>query len=75
VVKPEGKGPLGRPRGRWVFNVKNDLVEIGLAWRGLGCSGSRYEQVERSCICSIEPRGSIQCWEAIKWFNSQWPLE
>jgi hypothetical protein len=25
VGKPEGKRPLGRPRGRWVDNIKMDL--------------------------------------------------
>jgi hypothetical protein len=29
VGKPEGKRPLGRPRRRWVNNMKMDLVEIG----------------------------------------------
>jgi hypothetical protein len=29
VVKPEGKRPLGRPRHRWVDNIKMDLREIG----------------------------------------------
>jgi hypothetical protein len=32
VGKPEGKGPLGRPRSRWVYNIKIDLREIG--WDG-----------------------------------------
>jgi hypothetical protein len=27
--KPEGKIPLGRPRRRWVNNIKIDLREIG----------------------------------------------
>jgi hypothetical protein len=27
--KPEGRGPLGRPRRRWVDNIKMDLIEIG----------------------------------------------
>jgi hypothetical protein len=27
---PEGKRPLGRPRRRWVDNIKMDLREIGL---------------------------------------------
>jgi hypothetical protein len=26
--KPEGKSPLGRPRRRWVDNIKMDLREI-----------------------------------------------
>jgi hypothetical protein len=29
VEKPEGKRPLGRPRCRWVDNIKIDLREIG----------------------------------------------
>jgi hypothetical protein len=29
VGKPEGKRPPGRPRRRWVDNVKMDLREIG----------------------------------------------
>jgi hypothetical protein len=29
VEKPEGKGPLRRPRRRWVNNIKIDLREIG----------------------------------------------
>jgi hypothetical protein len=31
VGKPEGKRPLGRPRYRWVVNIKMDLLEIGLS--------------------------------------------
>jgi hypothetical protein len=34
VGKPEGKRPLGRPRRRWVDNIKMDLREIG--WDGMG---------------------------------------
>jgi hypothetical protein len=29
VGKPEGKGPLGRPRPRWENNIKVDLQEVG----------------------------------------------
>jgi hypothetical protein len=29
VGKPEGKKPLGRPRRRWVDNIKMDLREVG----------------------------------------------
>jgi hypothetical protein len=29
VGKPEGKGPLGRPRRRWDNNIKMDLQEVG----------------------------------------------
>jgi hypothetical protein len=31
--KPEEKRPLGRPRHRWVDNIKMDLREIG--WDGM----------------------------------------
>jgi hypothetical protein len=32
VGKPEGKRPLGRPKRRWVDNIKMDLRKIG--WDG-----------------------------------------
>jgi hypothetical protein len=38
VGKPEGKRPLGRPRRRWIDNIKMDLLERGLNvvdWIGL----------------------------------------
>ena len=35
--KSEGKRPLGRPRRRWVDNIRNDLQEGGCGiWTGLG---------------------------------------
>jgi hypothetical protein len=33
VGKLGGKRPLGRPRRRWVYNIKIDLREIG--WDGM----------------------------------------
>ena len=38
VGKPEGKSPMGRPRRRWVDNIKMDLQEVGcryMDWIGL----------------------------------------
>ena len=32
VGKPEGKGPLGRPRRRWEDNIKMDLQEVDGGW-------------------------------------------
>jgi hypothetical protein len=35
VGKPEGKRPLGRPRRRWVDNIRTNLREIewcGMDW-------------------------------------------
>jgi hypothetical protein len=28
VGKPDGKSPLGRPRRRWLYNIKMDLRDI-----------------------------------------------
>ena len=36
--KPERKSPLGRPRRRWVDNIRMDLQEVGCGhvdWNGL----------------------------------------
>ena len=38
VGKPEGRRPLGRPRRRWVDNIRMDLQEVGcgyMDWIGL----------------------------------------
>jgi hypothetical protein len=45
VGKPEGKRPLGRPRRRWIDNIKMDLLEIGvnvadwMVWLRIGTGG------------------------------------
>ena len=37
VGKPEGKRPLGRPKRRWVNNIRTDLQEVDVGiWTGLG---------------------------------------
>jgi hypothetical protein len=33
LEKPEGKRPLGRPKRRWMDNIKINLKEIG--WGGM----------------------------------------
>jgi hypothetical protein len=43
VGKPEGKRPLGRPRRRWINNIKMDLLEIGWSVVDLiGLAQDRY---------------------------------
>jgi hypothetical protein len=45
VGKPEGKRPVGRPRRRWIGNIKMDLLEIGLCvvyWIGLAQDRYRW---------------------------------
>jgi hypothetical protein len=52
VGKPEGKRPLGRPRRRWMDNIKIDLLEIGLSvvdWIGL--AQDRYRR--RALVNSV----------------------
>jgi hypothetical protein len=43
VGNPEGKRPLGRPRRRWIDNIKMDLLEIGVSvvdWIGVALVNS-----------------------------------
>jgi hypothetical protein len=49
VGKPEGKRPLGRPRRRWVDNIKMDVLEIG--WGSVDCNAGKLS----SCyiICGL----------------------
>ena len=42
VGKPEGRRPRGKPRRRWVDNIRMALQEVGI-WTGLGWS--RIERV------------------------------
>jgi hypothetical protein len=45
VGKPEGRRPLGRPRRRWIYNIKIELLEIGLGgvdWIGLAQDRYRW---------------------------------
>ena len=45
VGKPEGKRPLGRPRRRWVDNIRMDLQEVGcgyMDWIGLAKDRDRW---------------------------------
>jgi hypothetical protein len=45
VGKPKGKRPLGRPRRRWVDNIRMDLQEVGCGyvdWIGLAQDTDRW---------------------------------
>jgi hypothetical protein len=53
VRKPEGKRPLGRPRRRWMDNIKIDVIEIGLSivdWIGLGQDRYRWRALVNSVM-------------------------
>ena len=62
VGKPEGKRPLGRPRRRWVDNIRMDLQEVGGGmWVcGLDWAGPGEGQVADACECGNEPSDSIK---------------
>ena len=48
VGKPEGKRPLGRPRRRWVDNIRIDLHEVGceyVDWIGLAQDRYRWRSL------------------------------
>jgi hypothetical protein len=62
--KPEGRRPLGRPRRRWVDNIKMDLREIG--WGGMDWIDLAQGPVECSCEHGNEPSGFMKCWEALE---------
>jgi hypothetical protein len=60
VGKPERKRSLGRPRRKWIDNIKMNLLEIGVNvvdWIDL--AQDRYS----SCELGNEPSGSIKCWK------------
>jgi predicted small integral membrane protein len=58
VVKPEGKRPLGRPRRRWIDNIKIDLLEIGLNvvdWIGLAQDRYSWSALANSVMNLLVP--------------------
>jgi hypothetical protein len=53
VGKPEGKRPLGRPKRRWIDNIKMALFEIGLSavdWIGLAQDRYRLRALVNSVM-------------------------
>jgi hypothetical protein len=53
VGKPEGKRQLGRPRRRWVDNIRMDLGEVGCGdvdWIGLAKDRNRRRALVNSVL-------------------------
>jgi hypothetical protein len=76
VGEPEGKRPLGKPRRRWVDNIKIDLEDGGwgdVDWIGLAQDRNRWRAVVNSVLNL--PTGSMKCWETIEWLHNWWPLQ
>jgi hypothetical protein len=73
VGKPEGKRLLGRPRRRWVDNIRMDLGEIG--WNGVDWIDVAQDRDQSKAVVNTvtEPSGSIKCWEIHEWVHN-WRL-
>jgi hypothetical protein len=53
VGNPEGKKPLGRPRRKWVDNIRMDLGEVGwgdVDWIGLDQDRNRWRAFVNSVL-------------------------
>jgi hypothetical protein len=53
VGKQKGKRPLGRPRRRWVDNIKLDILEIGwggVDWIGLAQGSDKWRALVNAVI-------------------------
>jgi hypothetical protein len=53
VGKPKGKRRLGRPRCKWIDNIKMDVLEIGLSvvdWIGLAQDRYRWRALVNSVM-------------------------
>jgi hypothetical protein len=53
VGKPDGKRPLGRPRRRWVDNIRMDIGEVGwgdVDWIGMAQDRNRWRAVVNSVL-------------------------
>jgi hypothetical protein len=53
VGKPEGRRPQGRPRCRWLDNIRTDLVEVGrgdVDWIGLAQDRDRWRALVNSVL-------------------------
>jgi hypothetical protein len=66
LVKPEGKRQLGRPRCRWVYNIKIDFGEIGwdgMDWIDLAQNRDHWKALVNTVM---NLRGSLKCWQVLE---------
>jgi hypothetical protein len=56
VGRPEGKRQLGRPRSRWVDNIRMDLREIGI-------NVANWSQLAQD---------RVQCWACVNMIMNLW---
>ena len=71
VGKPEGKKPLGRPRRRWVDNIRMDLQEVGcgyMDWIGRAQDRDRWRTLVSAVMNPRVP------WNAGNFLTSRKPV-
>jgi hypothetical protein len=67
VGRPDVKRPLGRPRRRWVGNIKINLQAIG--WDGVDWIDMAQDRGQRRALMNtvLDLRvGSMKCWEFLE---------
>jgi hypothetical protein len=65
--KPDGEKPLGKPRCRWMDNIKIDLVEMG--WGDVDWIGLAQDMDNWGIFANAKTLETIECLH--KW----WPLD
>jgi len=58
VGKPEGKRPLGRPRRRWLDNIRMDLQDVGcgyMDWIGLAHDTDKWPKFVSALMNLLVP--------------------
>jgi hypothetical protein len=63
VGKPEGKRPVGRPRRRWVDNIKMDLREKGcdgVDWIDMAQDGDQWRPHKPTGSRGNSPRAKVE---------------
>ena len=61
VGKPEGRRPMGRPRRRWVDNIRMDLQVVGcgyMDWIGLAQDRDRWRTLVSAVMNLRVPRNA-----------------
>jgi hypothetical protein len=73
VGKPEGRRPLGRPRRRWVDNIKVDLREVGwgsMDWIDLARDRDQWRALVNTVMNLRVP---LKWWEVLEQLHN-WRL-
>jgi len=81
VGKPEGKRPLGRPRSRWVDNIRMYLQEVGCGyvdWIGLAQDRDRWRTLV-SAVMNLRERDhwgdlGVDGWIILGWISRRWDV-